>query len=142
MTTYKATKGAQTYFKNFADLAAAEAYFLAELGWDWLVLEASADEQIPDLTPAQKAARHREFGAYLFQVFLDDNADFAAARGSNFTVEETMAMDAKFGDFGRLCTYGSIPQIAILLPGIATDTIFTQERKDKYISMVNAHLAG
>lgn len=137
MPTYKATKGALKAFRNFYNLAAAQAYFSG-----YTVTLANASEQIADPTPGEKAARHREFGALLFETFLNDNAEFAAARGSNFTVEETEALDAKFGVFGRLCQYGSIPQIAILLPSIPTDAIFTQARKDKYILMVENHLAG
>lgn len=140
MPYYKIIKDNWSQIKSFESIAAADIYYSDKVSKPYTI--ELSDEQPAELTPAQKAARHREFGALLFETFLNDNADFAAARGSNFTVQETLDMDAKFGEFGRLCTYGSIPQIAILLPGITTDTIFTQARKDKYIDMVNAHLAG
>lgn len=135
---YIATKGNEGTYVNAADLAAAEAYVLTNFGTGYTVV--LSPEQPATVTPIQRAKSHREFGALLFETFLNDNAEFAAARGSNFTVQETLDMDTKFGEFGRLCTYGSIPQIAILLPSIPTDAIFTQDRKDKYTAMVTAHL--
>jgi hypothetical protein len=140
MITYIATKGKQGTYVKANTLKDAQDYVLANFGAGWTVTV--SPEQPETLTPEQKAERHREFGKLLFVTFLNDNAVFASARGSNFTVEETQALDAKFGAFGRLCEYGSIPQIQILLPSIEVDTIFTQERKDKYITMVNNHLAS
>jgi hypothetical protein len=140
MTTYIATKGKTGTYIKANTLQDAEAYVLANFGAGYTV--SVAPEQPEALSPEQKAERHRAFGKLLFDTFLNDNAVIASARGSNFTIEETLALDTKFGSFGRLCQYGSIPQIQQLLPGIAVDSIFTQERKDKYIEMVNNHLAG
>jgi hypothetical protein len=136
MLTYKTTVNGIKYLRNFADLAAAQTYFVGVFGVGTSVKLADPSEQIPDPTPEQRLQKNLDFGQTLKKTFLQDNVDIIIARGYNFTEAETAAMDAKFQYFFRLAEYGSIPQIAGLLPNIATDALFTQARKDKYAQMI------
>jgi len=63
--TYKATNGVTSYRKNFADLAAAQAYYLPILGDKYTVALASSGEQIPEKTEAQKLEERQTFGKEL-----------------------------------------------------------------------------
>jgi hypothetical protein len=142
MLTYKTTVSGILYRKNFASLELAEAYFEGVFGVGISVKLADPNEQIPDPTPEQRLQKNLDFGQTLKKTFLQDNVDIIIARGYNFTESETSAMDAKFQYFFRLAEYGSIPQIAGLLPSIEVDALFTQARKDKYTQMINDFFAS
>jgi hypothetical protein len=138
MKIFEVTKEGRGYTIEKEDLAAATAWAVANLVNKFTIVEIGT---IPDPTPEQRLQKNRDFGQTLLQTFLQDNVDIIIARGYNFTTEETEAMDAKFQYFFRLAEYGSIPQIATLLPGIPTDALFTQARKDKYAQMITDFFA-
>jgi hypothetical protein len=137
MQTYKATNGAQTYLKNFADLAAAEAYFIPILGEGFTVSLANENEQIKQPTDAEKLSARQAFGRELLNEYLLDNDAIASARGYAFTVEETAQQAQKFQLVMGILPLGSLKQVLTVIQNTATDTIFTQARKDKYINALN-----
>jgi hypothetical protein len=142
MQTYKATNGVTSYLKNFADLAAAQAYFLPILGDKYTVTLASAGEQIPEKTEAQKLDERQVFGKQLLNDYLMDNDAIAKERGFPFTVEETAQQAQKFQLVMGILPLGSLKQSLDVISITATDTIFTQERKDKYIAALQNFILG
>jgi hypothetical protein len=137
MATYKATKGGLKILKNFADLAAAQAYFLAEVGSEYTVKLAEPSEQITERTDAEKLADRKEFGQSLVDRYLLDNDALAEARGYPLTVTESNQQSAKFQAVIGVLPLGSLRQALAIITATATDGIFTQPRKDAYILALN-----
>ena len=76
-----------------------------------------------------------QFGQELVFVFVEDN------RIMGTTQEQNDAILVKFRDILAFAQTGAIESINTHLPNIAVDEVFTQERKDKYIDMVNDYLS-
>ena len=76
------------------------------------------------------------FGAILIKEFLLDNR----LTPTSFTDQMSIYLLQKFQTLEALCRVGDIRNISNLLPTIETDTIFTQERKDKYMVMVENYI--
>jgi hypothetical protein len=76
-----------------------------------------------------------DFGTHLIYVFVEDN------RIMNITSEQSEAVLVKFRDVLAFAQTGAITSIQTYLPLIPIDDVFTQERKDKYIKMINDYLA-
>lgn len=140
MATYKATKGALKVLKNFADLATAEAYFLATLGAEYTVKLAEPSEQIADRTDAEKLNDRQVFGANLLNQYLLDNDAIAEARGYPLTVAESNQQASKFSSVMGVLPLGSLRQALAIITATATDDIFTQVRKDAYILALNTFI--
>lgn len=73
-------------------------------------------------------------GDRLIYVFVEDN------RIEGVTPEQSELLLVKFRDILGFAQTGAITSIATYLPGITTDAVFTQERKDKYIKMIDDYL--
>lgn len=140
MQSYNATNGVISYFKNFADLDTAKAYFLSILGDKYNVSLASASEQIPAKTEAQKLDERQTFGKELLNQYLIDNDAIASQRGYAFTIEETVQQATKFQLVMGILPLGSLKQCFTIISGTAIDTIFTQTRKDAYILALNNYI--
>lgn len=80
--------------------------------------------------------RNLNFGSQLVNTFLLDNYNLP----QSFRIEDSIGLMVKFENIIKLCQLGDIKNISYLLPTILVDSIFTQERKDKYIEMINQHL--
>ena len=80
--------------------------------------------------------KDKVFGKSLIDLFLLDNRlmPFAIA------VSDSLNVLTKFSAVESLARNADIKSIQAILPSIEIDAIFTQERKDKYIAMVNTHL--
>jgi len=76
------------------------------------------------------------FGIKLLDTFLTDNRDLVIA----FTPEISLGLLQKFAPIKALAEVGDIKTTKAMLISTTIDTIFTQERKDKYIQMCNDHL--
>jgi hypothetical protein len=142
MATYKATKGELKVLKNFADLATAEAYFLATLGADYIVSLADPTEQIAERTDAEKLADRKEFGQYLVDRYLLQNDAIAAARGYPLTVAESDQQTAKFATILMILPIGSLRQALSKIQSTAVDSIYAQERKDADILALTEFIAA
>ncbi len=75
----------------------------------------------------------KKFGETLKDTFLVDNWNLPI----RFTPEMSFALMQKFQGIMAFASVGEIRRISELLPHIEVDTIFTQERKDRYTQMVN-----
>jgi hypothetical protein len=97
----------------------------------------SPDVQIPPLLPEEKLLNDKNFGAMLIEMFLLDNRLITPS----VTPSESLQLLSEFSNIEKLASLGDIKSVSILLNGIQTDTrLFTQERKDKYMSMINSYL--
>lgn len=142
MATYKATKGELKVLKNFADLATAEAYFLSTLGADYTVTLADPSEEIAERTDAEKLADRKEFGQSLVDRYLLQNDAIAAERGYPLTVAESDQQTAKFATILMILPIGSLRQALSKIEATATDTIYTQDRKDADVLALTEFIAA
>jgi hypothetical protein len=136
MNTYKISKDTWSTYQLFSDLQAAESWTISNLGTGYTV-ELSPDVQIPPLLPEEKLLNDKNFGAMLIEMFLLDNRLITPS----VTPSESLQLLSEFSNIEKLASLGDIKSVSILLNGIQTDTrLFTQERKDKYMSMINSYL--
>lgn len=137
MKTYKATNGTITYSNNFVDLESAEVAFSSLINQGYIVSLADINEQIPPITPEQRLESDLQFGNQLVKEFLKDNRLITPI----VTPSESLQLLSEFNNIEKLANLGDIKSVSILLNGIQTDPrLFTQERKDKYMSMINSYL--
>lgn len=78
----------------------------------------------------------KAFGELLLDTFLTDNRNLPVA----FTPSISLQLLQAFAPVKALAEVGDIKSVKYLLSNATVDTIFTQERKDKYIQMCNNHL--
>jgi hypothetical protein len=139
MMTYKITNTDNPYwaaFKNFQNLQDAETY-TNNLGNTFSVELASPEYQIPQPTPEEKLKNDIDFGSKLIETFLLDNRLITPS----VTEQESVFLLNQFNSIERLAKLGDIKSTKILLEQTQTDVrIFTQERKDKYLTQINNYL--
>jgi len=139
MKTYRIVKNNWFTFQNFASLADAQA-FADGLGAGYTATLAPPSEQIQEVSSADKVSQDLDFGISLIKLFRTDNADYEKANNVQITVPESIALMEKFQGLIGLCQVGAIAEAYAILPGIVIDTIFTQERKDKYLATLQNYL--
>lgn len=83
-----------------------------------------------------KLKADKEFCSNLIDLFLVDNRDFPIA----FTPKISMQMMQKFAPIKSLGEVGDIKSVRAILMSTTIDSVFTQERKDKYVLMCNQFL--
>ena len=136
MNTYKISKDTWSAYQLFSDLQAAESWTISNLGIGYTV-ELSADIQVTPVSPEEKLMNDKNFGAMLIEMFLLDNRLITPS----VTPSESLQLLSEFSNIEKLASLGDIKSVSILLNGIQTDTrLFTKERKDKYMSMINSYL--
>ena len=131
MDYYKIYKDQWSLVKQFANLDDAQA-FADTLGVGYTV------EFYKAYTPPtiqQRLDMDMDFGSHIIYIFVEDN------RVMDITPEQSEAVLVKFRDILAFAQTGAITSIQNYLPLIPTDDVFTQERKDKYITMINEYLA-
>lgn len=76
------------------------------------------------------------FGKELINEFLKDN------RQLPFTISHTQSvtMLQKFAGIEALASLGIIKSVLLMMESIEVDAVFTAERKQKYLRMINHHL--
>lgn len=131
MDYYKIYKAGFSIIKQFESLQAAQTFA------DGLGVGYTAEFYKPYTPPTiqDRLEKDLNFGDYLIFVFVEDN------RIMNITPEQSEAVLVKFRDILAFAQTGAITSIQNYLPLIATDDVFTQERKDKYILLINDYLA-
>jgi hypothetical protein len=135
MTTYKITKGYWGTLQNFNTLQDCEDWVANTLGDGYTIT--ISDVQIPPLTPEEKLSSDINFGAMLIDMFLLDNRLIVP----HVTPTESLNLLSEFNNIEKLARLGDIKSVSILMNGVQTDNrIFTQERKDKYLSLINGYL--
>lgn len=134
MKTFQVRKDNFEQVLPFEDLAAAEAY--------WNYLQPCAITEIPTIvkTDAEKLEARQLFGKGLLNQYLLDNDAIAAARGYPLTVTESNQQATKFQSVMGVLPLGSLRQALAIIEATATDTIFTQERKDAYVDALNTFI--
>jgi hypothetical protein len=136
MITYKISKGSWATYQLFNDILEAEQWTLTNLGTGYTV-EVSPDIQITPLTPEEKLSSDINFGAMLIDMFLLDNRLIVP----HVTPTESLNLLSEFNNIEKLARLGDIKSVSILMNGVQTDNrIFTQERKDKYMTLIDAQL--
>ena len=131
MNYYKIFKDLWSCIKKFATLEDAQA-FADSLGEGY-----TAEFYAPYTPPSiqERLQMDMQFGQNLVFVFVEDN------RIMGTTQEQNDAILVKFRDILAFAQTGAIESINTHLPNIPVDEVFTQERKDKYITMVTDYLA-
>jgi hypothetical protein len=136
MITYKISKESWATYQLFNDILEAEQWTLTNLGTGYTV-EVSPDIQITPLTPEEKLSSDINFGAMLIDMFLLDNRLIVP----HVTPTESLNLLSEFNNIEKLARLGDIKSVSILMNGVQTDNrIFTQERKDKYMTLIDAQL--
>ena len=139
MQTYKITDTDNPFwglYKNFVSLQDAQTY-TNTLGSTFSVELASPEYQIPEPTPEEKLKYDIEFGNQLIDIFLLDNRLITPS----VTPSESLQLLNQFQAIEKLASLGDIKSVQVLLNQvIIDDRLFTQERKDKYLGMINSYL--
>jgi hypothetical protein len=130
MNYYKISKDLWSVVSRFDTLEEAQA-FADSLGTGYTV-EFVAPYVPP--TTEERLGLDMEFGNQLVTEFVYDN------RVMEITPEQSEQVLVKFRDILAFAQTGAITSIQTYLPLIPTDEVFTQERKDKYIQMINDYL--
>jgi hypothetical protein len=138
MKTYKATQNYITYYKNYESLKKAKEYFDTVLVGNYELSLAADWEQIPELTLEQKLQLDIQFGNQLVETFLLDNRLITPP----VTDQESIQLLNQFSTIEKLAKLGDIKTVKILLEQIQVDDrIFTLDRKNKYLELINNHLS-
>lgn len=131
MNYYKIYKDNWSTLQKFASLEEAQAYA------DTLGEGATAEYYAPYVPPTiqERLELDLQFGQQLVYVFVEDN------RIMDITPAQSEAALQKFRDILAFAQTGAITSIQTYLPLIPIDEVFTQERKDKYVQMINDYVA-
>lgn len=130
MDYYKTSKGNWYVIQKYE--TQAEAQVVADSFGSGYVVEFYAP-YIP-LSIATRLDQDLKEGNRLIYVFVEDN------RIEGITPLQSELLLVKFRDILGFAQTGAITSIATYLPLVTIDAVFTQERKDKYINMINGYL--
>lgn len=137
MTTYKITNTQNPNWyllRNFTSLQDVQDYIIS-LGDTYSAI--IADEQLLSLTPIQKLQFDIIFGYQLIELFLLDNRLITPI----VTPTESIQLLTQFETTEKLARLGDIKSVKTLLENMKTDPrLFTDERKTKYLVMINNHI--
>ena len=131
MKWYKIYKGGWQVTMQFDSLTSAETK-AAELGEGYSV------EFVSDVVPPTAVERlemDQDFCKELIRIFLTDN------REAGVTGAQGESLMGKFATALSLAQVGSVSSVNYHITNIAVDTIFTQERKDKYLTLIQNYLS-
>ena len=135
MITYKISKENWSTLQNFNNLQECEIWVSEVLGEGYTII-VSPEELLP-LTPKEKLNYDIQYGLYLIEEFLIDNRNITP----NITPTESLQLLSQFDNIEKLARLGSLSAVSVLLQNIQVDVrLFTQERKDKYITQLNSYL--
>lgn len=135
MTTYKISKENWSTLQNFNSLQECEIWVSEILGEGYTIIV--SPEEIFPLTPEEKLNFDIQYGLYLIEEFLIDNRNITP----HMTPTESLQLLSQFDNIEKLARLGSLSAVLVLLQNIQVDPrLFTQERKDKYISQLNSYI--
>jgi len=86
-------------------------------------------------TPEERLETDINFCGELINIFLQDN------RIAGVTAQQGEALMSKFATTLSFAQVGAITSVDYHIKNMATDDVFTQERKDKYIQMISDYLS-
>jgi hypothetical protein len=139
MHYYEIKKENRGVIKPFSKLEDAQAWAFGYFGDGYTITDLGP---VPQKSEAEKLSERQDFGKQLLNDYLMDNDAIAKERGFPFTVEETAQQATKFQLVMGILPLGSLKQSLDVISVTATDTIFTQERKDKYIAALQNFILG
>jgi hypothetical protein len=139
MHNYEIKKENRAFIKPFSKLEDAQTWAFGYFGEGYTITDLGP---VPQKSEAEKLAERQDFGKQLLNDYLMDNDAIAKERGFPFTVEETAQQAQKFQLVMGILPLGSLKQSLDVISVTATDTIFTQERKDKYIAALQNFILG
>jgi len=96
--------------------------------------EAEQEAQRLENQERQKLRNDMNFGKVLIEDYLFDN------RKLKLSLQDSIKQKEKFSGVQSLLEVGAIPDAKTLLSNIEIDTIFTQERKNKYTQKISNYL--
>lgn len=134
MITYIATNNNQGTYVQANSLLEAQTYILDKFGPSWTVQQASPEEQIPEPTIEELLQRDLDFGQFMIKEFLRDE------KSQTRTPVESGAIGAKLFDTQYMLNNGAILAAKATLESVVVDSLFTQQMKDKYLTMINQYL--
>jgi len=121
-------------FKNISDSdSLPEGFDEIWTNEQWLIYV--SDESNTDLSIEQIYSKDIKFSKLLLDEFLLDSRD-----DPNVTTSISLQLLQKFGEVGSLLQFYDVKGAYLVIPSIEVDAFFTQERKDKYISMIEQHI--
>jgi len=109
---------------------------IESLGGQWFESAEAFQKWLNDSNDsAFTVMRDRQFGQLILNEYLAQNRALALSLSDN------IAQLTKFGSAKQLLETGAITSVLAIVQGIATDAIFTQERKNYFINKINDYLA-
>lgn len=135
MTTYRIYKNDWSTYKNFNTSQDCETWMLTNLGEGYDI--SISDIKITEPTTQEKLQSDINIGLNLIEEFLIDNRNITPS----VTPTESLQLLSQFSNIEKLARFGDLVSVSILLQNIQVDVrLFTQERKDKYITQLNSYL--
>ena len=131
MNYYKTSKDNWAVVQKYATIEEAQA-FADGLGEGYTVEYVGP---VPQITIEERYGMDKSFCDNLISTFVLDN------RNMGTTADQNNALMSKFQTILGFAQVGAVKDINNHLPNIATDDVYTEERKDKYIQMITEHLA-
>lgn len=135
MITFKISKNDWSTYVLFNTLQDAESWTLSNLGEGYLV-EVSTDIQVEPLTKEEKLKQDIDFGNFLINKFLTENREYQPV----VTIQQSLTLSQKFSDIEKLARLGDMKSVLYLMLFVTTDEVFTIERKQEYLNILNSYL--
>lgn len=110
-------------------------YLTIPNGMQYVEIQENIEDDL-DTALMEKTKKDISFGTELLHTFLADNR----ATPQAFITTVNLALLQKFSATKAFAEVGDIKTCKSLLENIEIDSIFTQERKDKYIEMCTNYL--
>ena len=87
-------------------------------------------------TPEERLGMDQSFCNQLITIFLQDN------RIAGVTAQQGEALMSKFSTTLSFAQVGAVTSVDYHIKNMATDDVFTTERKDKYIQLISDYLSS
>lgn len=104
-------------------------------GYVWYFLQPVMPKEV--LKVEDQLDRDIIFGQTLIKEFLKDNRN-----DLNVKTSDSLILLQKFQAVKELLSLGDIKKCVPLIEYMTVDSIFTQDRKTKYLNMINSYLAN
>lgn len=91
---------------------------------------------ITELSIKERLLKDIDFGGEMVLQFLEDNRNDA-----NVKTSDSVALLQKFAPIEALLRLGDIRKVRPLIASTPIDSIFTQERKDRYLAQIDTYLS-
>lgn len=100
------------------------------------ILKIEIEELVYTVLNSDKLEKDIQFGKTLITKFLKDNRDMPIA----FTLNDNISLLTQFGPIETFSRLGDIKTVKALTSNVVVGNIFTQFRKDEFLSIINNYL--